>query len=703
MPEPLRILHVVGDSKYGGGSVVVQRLAEFARRQGFDVDVLTTDRIFQGILRGNGIEVVDLPCIWRDTRLRDAVGLWRLVTFLQKNRYTIVHTHTSKGGFIGRLAARLAHVPVVIHTVHGFAFHEQSKPYQILLFGTLERLAAKWCDAIVTVSEFHRNWALRLGIGTPQQVFAIPNGIPPNRVYPTQPRDITRAELGVGEGEYLLISIGRLAPQKGFEYALSALQLLRPSQGQAIRLVIAGEGPMRSALENMIRRMSLETSVSLIGFREDVGNLLAAADVVILPSLWEGLSISLLEAMAAGKPIITTDIGSNREVLAQEQAALLVPAADAAALANAIARLMRDPGLANELGRRAREVYERHYTEDRMLRQYHEVYAMLVRRKLGYSGLLTVDEATTRRKGDAGLPDSFALGRCVENYWEACRVSKPSLVIVTNGNYFARLIVGPTLLSSQWKVSGIVIVSGDYYGRTKWRAFFDLARKTAFPYLGYKLFSILLFEIMDLTHKGEFKVASFADRLGIPVLVSCRVNDPNVIRWVSELNPSLLVSVSCPQRIGKSLLSACKVAALNIHSSLLPSYAGLAPYFWVLANDEKQTGITVHYMTEKFDEGNILSQAVLDILPEESAFSLFKRLSCEGGRVLRQGIEQALKGEPGIPQDPSKRSYFSHPSWRAYIRLKRNNHSLITIQDLIGIATSNRRLASTERGPETDA
>lgn len=409
MPEPLRILHVVGDSKYGGGSVVVQRLAEFARRQGFDVDVLTTDRIFQGILRGNGIGVVDLPCIWRDTRPRDAVGLWRLVTFLQKNRYTIVHTHTSKGGFIGRLAARLAHVPVVIHTVHGFAFHEQSKPYQILLFGTLERLAAKWCDAIVTVSEFHRDWALRLGIGTPQQVFAIPNGIPPNRVYPTQPRDITRAELGVGEGEYLLISIGRLAPQKGFEYALSALQLLRPSLGQAIRLVIAGEGPMRSALENMIRRMSLETSVSLIGFREDVGNLLAAADAVILPSLWEGLSISLLETMAAGKPIITTDIGSNREVLAQEQAALLVPAADAAALANAIARLMRDPGLANELGRRAREVYERHYTEDRMLRQYHEVYAMLVRRKLGYSGLLTVDEATTRRKGDAGLPDSFAL------------------------------------------------------------------------------------------------------------------------------------------------------------------------------------------------------------------------------------------------------------------------------------------------------
>jgi folate-dependent phosphoribosylglycinamide formyltransferase PurN len=276
-------------------------------------------------------------------------------------------------------------------------------------------------------------------------------------------------------------------------------------------------------------------------------------------------------------------------------------------------------------------------------------------------------------------------------------MSKPRLLIVTNGNYFARLIIEPTLLDSRWEVSGIVIVSGDYYGRAKWRAFVHLARKMAFPYLTYKVLSTLLFEVMDLVHKGKFTVASFAKLLGVPVLVSYQVNDTGVIKWVSNLRPDVLVSVSCPQRINKPLLSIPKVAAINIHGSLLPSYSGLAPYFWVLAKGEKQTGITVHYMTEKFDEGNILSQATLDIMPKESAFSLFKRLSYTGATVLSQGIERALKGDPGIPQDPRRRSYFSHPTWEAYIQMKQNNHSLITIQDLIELLTSNRRAGFTER------
>jgi len=267
-------------------------------------------------------------------------------------------------------------------------------------------------------------------------------------------------------------------------------------------------------------------------------------------------------------------------------------------------------------------------------------------------------------------------------------MSKPKLVIVTNGNYFARLIIKPTCLASQWEVAGIVIVSGDYYGRAKSKAFVDLTRKTALPYVGYKVFSMLLFEFMDLLYRGEFKVLSFARQLGVPTIVSYQVNNPSVIAWISRLHPELLVSTSCPQRINKELLSIPKVAAINIHSSLLPSYAGLAPYFWVLAMGEKQTGTTVHYMSERFDEGNILIQERVDILPKESAFSLFTRLAVAGAKVLPQGIERALEGDPGIPQDHRRYSYFSHPTWEAYIKMKRNGHSLITFRDLISIRTT---------------
>lgn len=271
-------------------------------------------------------------------------------------------------------------------------------------------------------------------------------------------------------------------------------------------------------------------------------------------------------------------------------------------------------------------------------------------------------------------------------------MSKPKLVIVTNGNYFARLISEPLLLDDRWKVAGIVIVSGDYYGRSMINASFHLAKKTAFPYLVYKVFTIMLFKFLSLIGRDKFSVLSLVKSLHIPVLISQRVNDKKVIEWVSGLEPDLLISVSCPQRIKKSLLSVPKVAAINIHSSILPRYAGLAPYFWVLAMGEKETGITVHYMIEQLDEGNILSQSRLDILPKESAFSLFRRLSYLGAKTLIQGVERALSGDAGSPQDMRQRAYFSHPSSEAYRRMKKNGHSLIKLKDIVGLLISKNKL-----------
>lgn len=264
-------------------------------------------------------------------------------------------------------------------------------------------------------------------------------------------------------------------------------------------------------------------------------------------------------------------------------------------------------------------------------------------------------------------------------------MSKPKLVIVTNGNYFARLISEPLILDDRWKVVGIVIVSGDYYGKSMINGFFHLMKKTAFPYLAYKVFTIILFKFLRLTGRDNFSVSSLAQSLHIPVLVSQRVNDKQVTEWVSGLEPDLLISISCPQRIKKSLLSVPKVAAINIHGSILPRYAGLAPYFWVLAMGEKETGITVHYMTERLDEGNILSQSTLDILPKESAFSLFRRLSYLGAKTLIQGVERALSGDAGSPQDMRQRTYFAHPSCEAYRRMKKNGHSLIRLKDIVDL------------------
>jgi glycosyltransferase involved in cell wall biosynthesis/ribosomal protein S18 acetylase RimI-like enzyme len=374
----LRVLHIVGDSRYGGVVRIILGLARISRAAGWQVDVLATDPAVQEALRRNSIGVVDLDVIRREIRpIRDLKGLVRLRDFMRREGYGIVHTHTSKGGFVGRLAAWLAGVPVIVHTMHGIAVHELSPAWARFVNAALERLASRWCHRIVSVSEFHYRWALELNICPPRKIEAIPNGITPDtpsgRLDPAE----LRSKIGVGPGELLILSSTRLAWDKGLQHLIEAAAML-PRGNPIYRVVIAGDGPARAGLEQMARARGVLDRVSFLGFREDVVDLLEAADVVVLPSLREGMSMSLLEAMAAGKPIIMTSIGSNREVAAHAEMALLVPPANAAALADAIQRAAREPERMAGLAANARSLFEANYTEERMLNAYRQLYLNLL-------------------------------------------------------------------------------------------------------------------------------------------------------------------------------------------------------------------------------------------------------------------------------------------------------------------------------------
>jgi glycosyltransferase involved in cell wall biosynthesis len=379
--RPVRVLHIVGDSRFGGAASIIFGLADVAQAEGWQVDVLSTDPVFQHAARQHGLGLVNLDVIRREIRpVWDLGGLVRLNNFLRREPYQIVHTHTSKAGFVGRLAARLAGVPVIVHTVHGFAFHEDSPAHVRHFYTTLERLASRWCDRIVSVSEFHRNWAIELDMCTAARIMAIPNGI----AEVGRNREVglaeLRREMGAGQGDLVILSMARLASDKGLQYLVEAAAML-PHTERRIQIVIAGDGPERDRLEQLVSHLGVTQRVRFLGFRKDVGDLLAASDLVVLPSLREGLSIALLEAMAAGKPVIASSIGSQREVASHADMARLVPPADGRALSEAIVQLSGDEALMARLGRTGRAVYERHYTQDRMLRAYKQLYFDLLSAK----------------------------------------------------------------------------------------------------------------------------------------------------------------------------------------------------------------------------------------------------------------------------------------------------------------------------------
>ena len=211
----IRVLQVVGGSKFGGAVWVIMSYVEALQEHGCEVTVCTSVEPVADVFRAAGCEIVSIEEMTREINpWRDLVALVKLTRVCRQGRFEVVHTHTSKGGFIGRAAARLAGVPVVLHTAHGFAFHESSSPVGAAVYTRLERLAGRWSDNLLTVSDYHRRWAIRERLAAPERIVTVRNGISRSRLVVVRDRCEVRSELGIEENEVLLVSIGRLATQK---------------------------------------------------------------------------------------------------------------------------------------------------------------------------------------------------------------------------------------------------------------------------------------------------------------------------------------------------------------------------------------------------------------------------------------------------------------------------------------------------------
>jgi len=262
----------------------------------------------------------------------------------------IVHTHSSKAGILGRAAARIAGVPVVIHTVHGFGFHPRQGPVVRRFYIALERLAARWTNHIIAVAQADLDEGVALGLFAREQASVIRSGIEIARYTGTGiDRESTVRALGFDPARPLVGMVACLKPQKNPVDFVRAATLVAGSMPDA-QFLLAGDGVLRPAVEEEVRRSGLGGRFRLLGWRRDVDAIIPCLDVLVLTSLWEGLPRVFPQAMAAGRPIVAYRVDSAPEAVTEGLTGYLVEPGDYAGAAARIANLLADPALARRMG-----------------------------------------------------------------------------------------------------------------------------------------------------------------------------------------------------------------------------------------------------------------------------------------------------------------------------------------------------------------
>ena len=373
----LKIVYIITKaSPIGGAQIHVRDLAGAVAAQGHAPMVITSGSgTFIDDLRTMGIPVIVLRHLTAPIRpLDDLRALREIHAALADLRPDLIAAHSSKAGILARLAARRLGVPVVF-TVHGWAFTPGVPPLAAAIYRRVERLVGPLASRIITVSEYDRRLGLEARIARSDRLVTVHNGMPD--VSPALRADPQRSPAR-------LVMVARHGAQKDHPTLLRALASLRE---HAWELDLIGDGPLMGETEALSRELGLNGRVHFLGQRNDVDRRLAAAQLALLITNWEGLPLSILEAMRAGLPVVASDVGGVAESVRDGESGYLVPRANVTLLRDRIERLLTDPGLRARLGARGRERFVRDFTLDvsvaRTLAVYRDTVALAQARARG--------------------------------------------------------------------------------------------------------------------------------------------------------------------------------------------------------------------------------------------------------------------------------------------------------------------------------
>jgi glycosyltransferase involved in cell wall biosynthesis len=393
----IRVAHIVTlSTPFGGAQRNTLLTLRGLLRDGYEADLICGPG---GLLikeaRAVGARVNVIADLGRPVNFfKDARILFELFRLCQSRKYDIVHTHSTKAGFLGRLAAWLAGVPVIIHTFHGYPFL-MSENLKTRGYIALERAIASVTDSVICVGELLRQELCVWRMIPEQKLFTIYSGIDFSSYVPKHSPEKVKQDLGVETAWPLVGSIGHLVEAKAQHHLIETVALLR-NKYPRIKLVLVGDGPLRSRLEQRILELGVVPNVSLLGEREDIADLLSIFDIYAMSSRNEGVGRALTEAMYWGLPIATTLVNGIRELIQHEQTGLGVPAGDPKSLASAIDRLISDSDFAKTLGHNAQRKVRGLMDSEKMVTAITALYDRLIVSKIDKCSAVGIQTSVTR-------------------------------------------------------------------------------------------------------------------------------------------------------------------------------------------------------------------------------------------------------------------------------------------------------------------
>jgi glycosyltransferase involved in cell wall biosynthesis len=383
---PVRVLRVIARLNMGGPALHVAYLTEGLAGRGYDTTLVAGslargEESMQFVADARGVRVHAVAELNREiSPFRDVTATLRLAQLIRRDRPQILHTHTAKAGALGRIAAVLAGRPrpVIVHTFHGHVLRGYFGPLRTAAFRLVETLLARVTDVLIAVGPQVRDDLVALGVAPAAKFEVVRLGIAlDERVADGAERERARAILGIPPGRFVVGWIGRMTAIKRTDDVLLAFGKLR-ERGIDATLCLVGDGPDRGSLERRARELGIARHCLYLGYQDDVAGWYAVLDAFLLTSANEGTPVTAIEALAAGKPVVSTAVGGVPDVVRDGVDGFLAPAGDTSALADGLERLARDPDLREQMGAAGRERVLARYAVERLLDDTDRLYRRLL-------------------------------------------------------------------------------------------------------------------------------------------------------------------------------------------------------------------------------------------------------------------------------------------------------------------------------------